>query len=161
MRPELIATYRLQLCPGFGFDEARALIPYLKRLGVSHVYTSPYLQAAAGSNHGYDVVDPTRVNEELGGAEKIDDIEAELAVDGIEGYALLVDHRGDGTGWGGRSARNTEDFLILHVPVGSVGRAVETSLHIVDGEDVERGDILSMRGQARCECGDRHGDQGR
>jgi (1->4)-alpha-D-glucan 1-alpha-D-glucosylmutase len=69
VRPELIATYRLQLCPGFGFDEARALIPYLKRLGVSHVYTSPYLQAAAGSNHGYDVVDPTRVNEELGGAE--------------------------------------------------------------------------------------------
>jgi (1->4)-alpha-D-glucan 1-alpha-D-glucosylmutase len=45
------------------------VVPYLARLGVSHVYTSPYLQAAKGSSHGYDIVDPTRVNEELGGAE--------------------------------------------------------------------------------------------
>ncbi len=67
MSPELIATYRLQLRPGFGFVEARALVPYLARLGISHVYTSPYLQAASGSTHGYDVVDPTRVNVDLGG----------------------------------------------------------------------------------------------
>ena len=61
------ATYRLQLRPGFGFDEAAAAVGYLADLGVSHVYTSPYLQAAPGSEHGYDVVDPTRVNDELGG----------------------------------------------------------------------------------------------
>jgi (1->4)-alpha-D-glucan 1-alpha-D-glucosylmutase len=61
-------TYRLQLRPDFGFAEASAVAPYLKRLGVSHVYSSPYLQAAHGSTHGYDVVDPRRVNAELGGS---------------------------------------------------------------------------------------------
>ena len=62
-----LATYRLQLRPAFGFDDAGAIAPYLRRLGVSHVYASPYLQAAPGSEHGYDVVDPRRVNRELGG----------------------------------------------------------------------------------------------
>ena len=62
------ATYRIQLRPGFGFDEAEAIADYLQALGVSHVYCSPYLQAAPGSTHGYDVVDYGRVNEELGGA---------------------------------------------------------------------------------------------
>jgi (1->4)-alpha-D-glucan 1-alpha-D-glucosylmutase len=66
---EIGATYRLQLRPGFGFDEAAEISGYLKALGVTHVYCSPYLQAAPGSTHGYDVVDPGRVNEELGGAE--------------------------------------------------------------------------------------------
>ncbi len=69
MKPEPSATYRLQLRPGFGFDQAAALAPYLAELGVTHLYASPYLQAAAGSMHGYDIVDPTKVNEELGGAE--------------------------------------------------------------------------------------------
>jgi (1->4)-alpha-D-glucan 1-alpha-D-glucosylmutase len=63
------ATYRLQLRPGFGFDDAAALADYLAALGVSHLYASPYLQAASGSTHGYDVVDPSRVNRELGGVE--------------------------------------------------------------------------------------------
>ena len=67
MRQPLRATYRLQLTPAFGFAEAAALAPYLERLGVSHLYASPYLQAAPGSTHGYDVVDPSRVNQELGG----------------------------------------------------------------------------------------------
>jgi (1->4)-alpha-D-glucan 1-alpha-D-glucosylmutase len=65
--PTPLATYRLQLHAGFGFDAAAAIAPYLRDLGVSHVYCSPYLQAAAGSTHGYDVVDPGKVNEELGG----------------------------------------------------------------------------------------------
>ncbi|MDP8954992.1 MAG: alpha-amylase family glycosyl hydrolase, partial [Actinomycetota bacterium] len=64
-----LATYRLQLQPSFGFDDAAALAPYLAALGVTHVYTSPVLQAAPGSTHGYDVVDHARVNVELGGAE--------------------------------------------------------------------------------------------
>ena len=62
------STYRLQLRPEFGFSAAAAAAPYLARLGVSHVYTSPYLQAAYGSGHGYDVVDPRKVNTELGGS---------------------------------------------------------------------------------------------
>jgi (1->4)-alpha-D-glucan 1-alpha-D-glucosylmutase len=65
--PEPIATYRLQLHPGFTLDDAAAVVPYLARLGVSHVYLSPFLQATEGSTHGYDVVDPSRVNRELGG----------------------------------------------------------------------------------------------
>jgi (1->4)-alpha-D-glucan 1-alpha-D-glucosylmutase len=62
------ATYRLQLHAGFTFDDAIAIVSYLRDLGVSHVYCSPYLQAVEGSTHGYDVVDHNRVNEELGGA---------------------------------------------------------------------------------------------
>jgi len=58
---------RLQLHKGFTFADASALIPYLVDLGVSHVYSSPILTAHAGSMHGYDVVDPTTVNPELGG----------------------------------------------------------------------------------------------
>ena len=64
-----LSTYRLQLTPDFGFDQAAGLARYLARLGVSHLYASPYLQAAPGSTHGYDVVDPSRVNQELGGEE--------------------------------------------------------------------------------------------
>ncbi len=63
------ATYRLQLRPGFGFREVAELTPYLQSLGVSHAYLSPHLQAVSGSAHGYDVVDHTHVNSELGGEE--------------------------------------------------------------------------------------------
>ncbi|GAC1659044.1 MAG: hypothetical protein NVS9B15_21180 [Acidobacteriaceae bacterium] len=63
------STYRLQLHKGFTFDHAAAIADYLQELGISHVYSSPYLQAAPESMHGYDVVDHTRVNQELGGAE--------------------------------------------------------------------------------------------
>jgi (1->4)-alpha-D-glucan 1-alpha-D-glucosylmutase len=62
------ATYRVQLNAGFTFDDAAAIAGYLAALGVSHLYCSPILQAAAGSTHGYDVVDPGRLNAELGGA---------------------------------------------------------------------------------------------
>ena len=64
-----IGTYRLQLHAGFGFDAAAEVADYLQKLGISHVYSSPYLQAAPGSQHGYDVVDHHRVNDELGGPE--------------------------------------------------------------------------------------------
>lgn len=64
-----VATYRLQLHKDFDFDQAAAIAGYLHQLGISHVYSSPYLQAAPGSKHGYDVVDHQRVNQELGGEE--------------------------------------------------------------------------------------------
>ena len=67
VRHPLRATYRLQLRPGFTFDEAAAVVPYLAALGVSHVYTSPQLQATPGSTHGYDVVDHSRPSDDLGG----------------------------------------------------------------------------------------------
>ncbi|HUQ22206.1 MAG TPA: malto-oligosyltrehalose synthase [Gaiellaceae bacterium] len=69
--PEPRATYRLQLGPGLGFRQARELVPYLSDLGVSHLYLSPSLQARSESTHGYDVVDPTRVSEELGGEDEL------------------------------------------------------------------------------------------
>jgi len=69
MRRVPSSTYRLQLHKGFTFDDAAAIVEYLKLLGVTHVYCSPYLQAAPGSMHGYDVVDHRRVNQELGGPE--------------------------------------------------------------------------------------------
>ena len=61
-------TYRLQLTEQFGFRAARELaVPYIAELGASHLYLSPSLQARHGSTHGYDVVDPTRISEDLGG----------------------------------------------------------------------------------------------
>ncbi len=63
------ATYRLQLHEGFTFADARAVVPYLAELGVSHLYLSPVLQAAPGSMHGYDVVDHGVVSVDLGGRE--------------------------------------------------------------------------------------------
>ncbi len=62
-----LATYRLQLTKDFGFDQAAALAPYLKQLGVTHLYASPFLKARPGSNHGYDIVDHDQLNPELGG----------------------------------------------------------------------------------------------
>src|SRR5918997_5988693 len=63
----LRATYRLQMHKGFTLDDARKIVPYLAKLGISHVYTSPILKARPGSTHGYDVADPKIVNPELGG----------------------------------------------------------------------------------------------
>ena len=61
------ATYRLQLGPSFAFADAARLVPYLAELGISHLYLSPVLEAAEGSTHGYDIVDPERVSHVLGG----------------------------------------------------------------------------------------------
>jgi (1->4)-alpha-D-glucan 1-alpha-D-glucosylmutase len=62
-----IASYRLQLHAGFPLGKARLVLPYLADLGMSHVYLSPCLQAVPGSQHGYDVADPTRISDDLGG----------------------------------------------------------------------------------------------
>ena len=63
------ATYRVQLTKDFSFDDAAAIAPYLKSLGVSHLYASPFLKARPGSTHGYDIVDHDKLNPELGGEE--------------------------------------------------------------------------------------------
>jgi (1->4)-alpha-D-glucan 1-alpha-D-glucosylmutase len=62
-----IATYRIQLTANFDFDAAASIVPYLKVLGITHVYASPFMKARKGSTHGYDIVDHTRLNPELGG----------------------------------------------------------------------------------------------
>ena len=71
-RPVPVSTYRLQLTPSFGFDAAAAVVPYLADLGVTHLYCSPWLASAPGSQHGYDVIDHSRVDDELGGPEALD-----------------------------------------------------------------------------------------
>ena len=79
MAPALqIATYRLQLTAAFGFVDAAKIVPYLKALGISHLYVSPILKARAGSTHGYDIVDHTRFNPELGGEAGFDRLSAAL-----------------------------------------------------------------------------------
>src|SRR3954469_11913291 len=83
------ATYRLQLHAELDFDRAAALADYLAELGVSHLYASPCLKAVPGSKHGYDVVDPTRVNPELGGEEGHGRLLRALAVHGL-GHVLDI-----------------------------------------------------------------------
>ena len=84
------STYRLQLTPQFGFEAAAALVPYLQQLGISHLYTSPYLQAAHGSTHGYDVVDPQQVNQELGGKGARQELIAALKEHGLKQLIDIV-----------------------------------------------------------------------
>src|SRR6201996_9036996 len=73
-----VATYRLQLTADFNFDAAAAVAPYLKALGISHVYASPFLKARADSTHGYDIVDHTQFNPELGGEAGFERLSAAL-----------------------------------------------------------------------------------
>jgi (1->4)-alpha-D-glucan 1-alpha-D-glucosylmutase len=73
------ATYRIQLHRGFTFADAARVVPYLDRLGVSHCYTSPYLKARPGSTHGYDIIDHSELNPELGSAQDFQDLCAALA----------------------------------------------------------------------------------
>jgi (1->4)-alpha-D-glucan 1-alpha-D-glucosylmutase len=80
---DLRATYRVQLHAGFGFADAAAVADYLADLGISHLYCSPYLQAAPGSTHGYDVVNPHQVNKELGGPEAHAQLCATLKENGL------------------------------------------------------------------------------
>ncbi len=78
-------TYRLQFTPHFGFTDAAAVLEYLRELGITDIYASPIFHARSGSMHGYDVVDPTRLNPELGS-------EAEFT-------ALIERARQFGLGW--------------------------------------------------------------
>ncbi|HSS86796.1 MAG TPA: alpha-amylase family glycosyl hydrolase, partial [Reyranella sp.] len=73
-----IATYRLQLTADFNFDKAAEIVPYLKALGITHLYASPFMTARKGSSHGYDIVDHTRFNPELGGEAGFERLSAAL-----------------------------------------------------------------------------------
>ncbi|OCW20860.1 malto-oligosyltrehalose synthase [Pseudomonas aylmerensis] len=84
----LRATQRLQFHKGFTLDDAVPLVPYFAQLGISHLYASPLLSARAGSMHGYDVVDPTSVNPELGGEAALRRLVAALREHGM---GLILD----------------------------------------------------------------------
>ena len=84
----MIATYRLQLRPDFGFATVESLLPYFRRLGVSHLYLSPIMEARPGSTHGYDVINHNAIREELGGREAFESLrEAAVAA----GLGLILD----------------------------------------------------------------------
>ncbi|MEZ5287379.1 MAG: malto-oligosyltrehalose synthase [Vicinamibacterales bacterium] len=83
-----ISTYRLQLHPGFTFDDARAIVPYLAALGITDCYCSPIFTARPGSTHGYDVSDHNQINPELGGEPGLLAFAAALEAHGL---GLIVD----------------------------------------------------------------------
>ncbi len=97
-----LATYRLQLTSEFGFKQAADLADYLQSLGISHLYTSPFLVARPGSTHGYDVVDPSHLNPELGAE---------------SGFALLADALRR------RGLKLLLDFIPNHMGVGGAANA--------------------------------------
>ena len=117
-----VATYRLQLHKDFGFARATEIVPYLARLGVSHVYASPFLKARPGSLHGYDVVDHRRINPEIGTEAELDHLIQELQRHGMGLVLDLVPNHmgvlhGDNPWWqdvleNGRASRYAKFFDI-------------------------------------------------
>src|SRR5438128_1023256 len=86
--PPILSTYRLQFHKQFPLRAATRLVPYLKKLGISHIYASPLLQTRAGSMHGYDVVNPLQLNSELGTEDDLNDLCAKLREHGM---GLILD----------------------------------------------------------------------
>jgi (1->4)-alpha-D-glucan 1-alpha-D-glucosylmutase len=153
------ATYRVQLHAGFTFDDAVAILPYLADLGVSHLYVSPILQAAPGSTHGYDVLDHSRVSEELGGEDGFQRLSDALRA---QGMGLVVDivpnhmsiaHEGNRWWWDvlmhGPASRYARFFDVDWDPPESRLRNVILLPVLPDhyGRVLERGDLrLERRG---------------
>ena len=93
-------TYRLQFHKEFTLGDARGLLPYLKALGITHIYTSPLFKALPGSPHGYDICDQNRINPEIGSREGLEAFHRALAEHGI-GLVLdfVPNHMGVGPGF--------------------------------------------------------------
>lgn len=148
------ATYRLQLHKDFGFDEAIRVLPYLARLGVSHVYCSPIQRARAGSMHGYDVVAHAEINPELGGAEGFARFVAALKANGLGQLLDMVpNHMGvfgaDNAWWmdvleNGPASLFAQHFDIDWQPlnVELAGRVLLPVLGGHYGEVLENGDLI-------------------
>ena len=122
-----LSTYRLQFNRDFRFADARRLVPYLHRLGVTHCYASPILKARSGSVHGYDIVDHNQINPEIGTEEEFRALAMELKAHGM---GLILDtvpnHMGIGPGtnpwWqdvlqNGRASAHAEFFDIEWEPL--------------------------------------------
>ncbi len=157
------ATYRVQLHGGFTFDDAAAIVDYLADLGVTHLYCSPFLQAAPGSTHGYDVVDHHRLNVELGGEEAYERLCEALAARGMSQLVDIVPNHmaisgRENTWWwdvleNGRSSRYAsyfdidwdppEERLRLRVLMPVLGDHV--------GRCIDRGEITLVRNRGSFE----------
>jgi (1->4)-alpha-D-glucan 1-alpha-D-glucosylmutase len=147
------ATYRVQLHKGFTFDDARRIVPYLASLGISHLYTSPFLDARAGSTHGYDVVDHEALNPEIGTEADFDALTATLREHGMRLMLDLVpNHMGvlkaDNAWWldvleHGQASRYAGYFDIDWAPPDDTlqGRVLVPILGDQYGTVLERGEI--------------------
>jgi (1->4)-alpha-D-glucan 1-alpha-D-glucosylmutase len=148
------ATYRVQLTAGFGFGDAAALVPYLRALGISHLYASPFLKARAGSTHGYDIVDHGELNPEFGGEAGFAQLSDQLAQAGM---GLILDfvpnHMGIGHSdnhwwldvleWGPRSPyAGSFDIEWSTLPYRREGGLLLPILGKSYGETLESGEIV-------------------
>ncbi len=151
------ATYRVQLHGGFTFDDAAAIVDYLADLGVSHLYCSPFLQAAPGSTHGYDVVDHHVLNAELGGREAYERLCRALAARGMSQLVDIVPNHmaisGRENAWwwdvleNGRSSRYASYFDIDWDPPEERHRLRVLMPVLGDhiGRCIDRGEIQVLR----------------
>lgn len=122
-----VSAYRLQFNRDFTFSAARRIIPYLHKLGITDIYASPYLKAKTGSLHGYDIVDPTELNPEIGTEDEYNAFISELIkyemgqiLDIVPNH-MCIESR-DNIWWmdvleNGRSARYADFFDIDWAPV--------------------------------------------
>ncbi len=85
-----VATYRVQLNKMFNFDSLKQLLPYLSQLGISHIYASPIFGSKKGSTHGYDIVDPNQISDELGGRAAFESLIYEVSGYGLEWMQDIV-----------------------------------------------------------------------
>lgn len=147
------ATARLQFHPGFTLDDAVSVTPYLSRLGISHIYASPITTARRGSTHGYDVIDPMRVNPELGGEAALGRLSEALRRHGMGLVLDIVPNHmavgGDDNPWWldvlehGRASPHASWFDIEWQPIepGLAGKMLVPFLGGPYGEVLESGEL--------------------
>ncbi len=148
-----LATYRLQFTADFNFDKAVEIVPYLKALGITHVYASPLMKARKGSTHGYDIVDHSQLNPELGGevgfarlSEALKDNGLGLIVDFVPNHVGV--HFADNPWWldlleWGQASPHAASFDIDwdQLPYRARGGVLLPILGSSYGEALERGEI--------------------
>jgi (1->4)-alpha-D-glucan 1-alpha-D-glucosylmutase len=146
-----LSTYRVQFGPQFHFTDGEGIVPYLDALGIGHLYASPYFRARPGSEHGYDVVDHTRLNPQIGDE---GEHRAMIAALHARGMGHLVDfvpnHMGIGTDnpwwydilvWGALSPYSHFFDIDWHKTSIGRGRVVLPVLGDHYGDVVERGEL--------------------
>ena len=161
MRTEPRATYRVQLRREFDFAAAQAIAQYLSDLGISHLYCSPYMQAAAGSPHGYDVVDPARVSEDLGGDAGLERLDAELRQHGmgqlldiVPNHMCVTDARNRYWWDVLRRGRESEFAHFFDIDWGAPGLDGRVLLPVLGDEltsVLQRGELRVVRGDSELE----------